>query len=149
MALGGLGLGYLVYARRPLEAGQADPLVAWLGPFHTVLKNRYYVDELYQIIAIRPASAFATFVGQVIDQQIIDGVLAGIARGAGAMAQAYRAFDLYVVNAAGDGIASSIKSFGRSFREIQSGKVQEYLMLSVLIVAALVLVVMLILPSGL
>ena len=46
VALGGLGLGYLMYWRKPLKAGEEDPLVGILGPLHPVLANRYYMDDL-------------------------------------------------------------------------------------------------------
>ncbi len=51
-SLGGLFLGWLVYRRIP--AGASDPLARWLGPVHTLLKRKYYFDELYQLVFVRP-----------------------------------------------------------------------------------------------
>ncbi len=137
-ALGGLALGFWLYAwRRPLATGEADPLVGALGELHTVLQNKYYIDELYHAIFIRPTEILAeAVVYQAIDKGIIDGILHGIARAALWVAEGYRAFDRGVVHRAGDEIAESIKGFGRSFRTIQTGRVQEYLLLSLVAAVA-------------
>ncbi|OGO18261.1 MAG: hypothetical protein A2Z14_19695, partial [Chloroflexi bacterium RBG_16_48_8] len=61
VALGGLFLGWRVY--RTVKAGEPDPLARPLGSIYTLLKNKYYFDELYDVIFIRPAYWFAeTFV---------------------------------------------------------------------------------------
>ncbi len=57
LALGGFafGLAYIPRAdcrkRRPLEENH------W-GGLHTLLKNKYYFDELYDLIFIRPRAGF-------------------------------------------------------------------------------------------
>ncbi len=53
LALGGLGLGWLVYGRKPLEAGQMDPVQKGLqkiklGWLYTAMQKRFYFDELYR-----------------------------------------------------------------------------------------------------
>jgi NADH-quinone oxidoreductase subunit L len=61
VALGGLGLGWLVY--RNLPAGAEDPLKKALGRVYIVLQNKYYFDELYDRVIIKPAVWFSeTFV---------------------------------------------------------------------------------------
>jgi len=53
LALGGLGLGWLVYGRKPLEKGQMDPVQKGmqkikLGWLYTAMQKRFYFDELYR-----------------------------------------------------------------------------------------------------
>ncbi|HEC23752.1 MAG TPA: NADH-quinone oxidoreductase subunit L, partial [Chloroflexi bacterium] len=55
VALGGLFVGWLVYVRRPLKAGETDPLARVLGPLYTLFENKYYFDELYDLIFVRPS----------------------------------------------------------------------------------------------
>ena len=64
LALGGLGLGWLVYGRKALEAGQKDPLQngmekIHLGWLYKAMQNRFYFDELYSAIFINPSIKLA------------------------------------------------------------------------------------------
>ncbi len=138
VALGGLFVGWWVYGRKPLEAGQPDPLAARLGGLWYVLKNKYFIDELYNVAIIQPVNRLSAWMGDVFDRQVIDGVLHGIGRGALRLAEAFRTFDTKVVNGGADALAESIKAFGRSLREIQTGRVQNYLLLALVSVVLLV-----------
>ncbi len=137
----GLAAGWWVYGRRPLEAGQPDPLTR-LGGLHTFLKNKWYFDELYDRVFVRPSIAIAVGVYRWIDRWLIDGVLHAIGRGAYRLSEAFRTFDRVVVNGGVDAFVEGIKAFGRWFREVQTGWVQQYLyvvVLGVLVLAALYL----------
>ena len=68
VALGGIFLAWLVYGRKPLQAGQKDPLERWLGPVYTLLQNKYYFDELYHLIVVRPALWLAEILRQLRPQ---------------------------------------------------------------------------------
>jgi NADH-quinone oxidoreductase subunit L len=139
VALGGLGLGWLVYGRKPLAAGAPDPLEK-LGSVWTLFKNKYYIDELYDAVFVQPVKRFSAWMGDVFDRGVIDGVLHGIGRGAVSVANAFRSFDTSVVNGGADALADDVKRFGRWLREIQTGRVQNYLLLvlvSVVLLAAL------------
>jgi NADH-quinone oxidoreductase subunit L len=127
VALGGLGLGWLVYRRITLESG--DPLVRWLGPVHTLLRRKYYFDELYEVVFVRPSYWFADKVAYwFIDRKVIDGVLHAVARSVLAIGAFLRKYiDLAVVNGFGDLVGESTKRFGRWFRVVQTGRVQVYL----------------------
>ena len=136
-ALGGLGLGWLVYGMKPLKAGQKDPL-AVLGPIYTFLENKYYFDELYEFIFGRPARWIASvLVYQVMDRTIIDGVLALIARFAYFVGHVFKLTEKYTINDPPDwGLAAPIQWLGRTFRVIQTGRVQNYLLVGMLVVLA-------------
>ncbi len=128
VALGGLLLGWLVHRRQ--AAGAEDPLVRPLGPIYVLLKNKYYFDEFYDTVVIRPAYWLAeTFVYRWIDRGLIDGVLHAVGRAAlrvGAFLRNY--IDLPVVNGSADLVGESVKKAGRVFRVVQTGRVQEYVM---------------------
>jgi NADH-quinone oxidoreductase subunit L len=130
VALTGLVLGWLAYRRVP--AGAVDPVAQLLGPVHSLLKNKYYSDEIYDFILIRPLRWFGeTFVYQWMDRGLIDGVLHGIARLAAAVGTFFRrAIDLPVINGFGDLVGTTTKRAGQSLRVLQTGRVQQYLLIS-------------------
>jgi NADH-quinone oxidoreductase subunit L len=137
VALGGLLLGWLVY--RGAKAGAPDPLARPLGPLYTLLQRKYYFDELYDRLLVRPAYWFAEqFTYRWIDRGVIDGTLhavAGFALRVGSFLR--NSIDLPVVNGSGDLVGESIKAAGRDFRVVQSGRVQLYLVVGIFFVGLL------------
>jgi NADH-quinone oxidoreductase subunit L len=136
VALGGLTLGWLVYRR--VKAGQTDPLVKPLGPVYTVLKNKYYFDELYDVVFVRPAYWLAaTFTSLWMDRTVIDGILHWFAYITGVIGNFLRDFiDKPIVNGFGDWLSESTKKVGGVFRTIQTGRVQQYMILALVSLAA-------------
>jgi NADH-quinone oxidoreductase subunit L len=143
--LGLLG-GWLVY--RNVKAGAPDPLVRALGPLHTLLKNKYYFDELYDRVIVAPAYWLAeTFTYQFLDRKVIDGFLHAVAEAAGRVGSFLRGYiDLPIVNGAGDAVGEGVKRAGRSGRVIQTGRVQGYLVVGVAFIAVLLSYVLLVRP---
>jgi NADH-quinone oxidoreductase subunit L len=74
--LAGIGLAAFVYLR---EGTLADRVASRFGFVHKVLWNKYYVDELYDFIIVRPTFWVAknVIVG-VTDGKIIEGVVNGV-----------------------------------------------------------------------
>ena len=128
LALGGWGVAWLLYGRKPLTMGQSDPLVAALGPIHTLLKNKYYVDELYATVIVRPIVTVAGWVYTVLDRAAIDGFLHAVGRTAASIGKFNRMFDIYVINGAGDMTAEATKQLGQKSRVIQTGRIQDYML---------------------
>jgi NADH-quinone oxidoreductase subunit L len=132
IALSGLFVGWLVYVRRPLEAGAEDPLARFLGAFYTLFENKYYLDELYDLLFVRPSQWVAkNVVYLLIDRGIIDGVLHFIARSTQWLALRNKDFDTYVVNGGPDELVGGIGELSDSFKYVQSGRVQQYLTVAV------------------
>jgi len=132
VALGGLLLGWLVY-RGVDKADAVDPMAEPLGPAFVVFKKKYGIDELYQLILIRPAYWLAeTFTYKLVDKKILDGILHGIAR-LGVLVGGWlrRGFDLPVINGGGDGIARGTRDLGFGMRGIQSGRIQQYMIVAI------------------
>lgn len=140
VALGGLALGWWSYKG---VKTLVDPLEKPLGGLYTVLKNKYYVDEFYQVAFIRPAQWVAdVFTYKILDKLIIDGILHGIARFGLWLGNLLRnSFDLPVVNGAGDSAARGTRGVGTLLHEKQSGRVQQYMVvaISLLVLASLVI----------
>ncbi|HZM24545.1 MAG TPA: NADH-quinone oxidoreductase subunit L, partial [Anaerolineales bacterium] len=126
VALGGLYLGWLTYrgVNSPAEDRFQIPL----------LKNKYYFDELYTSLFVRPAYWFAeTFIYKWMDKGLIDGILHifdPLTNGLGSFIRNY--FDVPVINRFfGDGSADLTYWFGGKLRVIQTGRIQQYLMYAI------------------
>jgi NADH-quinone oxidoreductase subunit L len=78
-ALIGLGIAYWLYIRQP---GKPAELAKSMKGVYTTLLNKYYVDELYAAVVVKPLLWLSTKVlWQTVDVQMIDGAVNGIARG--------------------------------------------------------------------
>jgi len=147
VALGGLGLGYVMYWRKPLQAGEVDPMVSILGPVYNLLKNKYYFDELYAIIFVKPSQWFSREVAyQFLDKGIIDGFLHLLGRVFTWIGDLIKVLNMWLIDGVGDGIPEMIQRFGGYFRRIQTGQVQQYMLF--IILAALVIGIIFALSSG-
>ncbi len=125
VALGGLTLGYFVY--RNVKSVSEDKLQIPL------LKNKYYFDEIYDFLFVKPAYWFAeNVVYKFMDQGVIDGFLHIFGPTTGGIGKFIREkFDLPIINELiGDGSANVTYWFGGKLRAIQTGRVQQYLMLA-------------------
>jgi NADH-quinone oxidoreductase subunit L len=135
VALGGLYLGWLTY--RNVIAGAEDPLKRMLGPVYTVLQNKYYVDEFYHAVFVRPTIWISDVFSNWLDRGVIDGILHSLAYLALSLGSIFRNyFDKPIVNGFGDLVGESSKRFGRFFRAIQTGRIQQYMILALVSIAA-------------
>ena len=74
----GLALAYQFYIRRPDLPGK---LAAQQRPLYLFLLNKWYFDELYDWVFIRPAKWLGNFLWKRGDGNVIDGALNGVAMG--------------------------------------------------------------------
>ncbi len=132
--VGGLLVGWLVYHNAYATADARDPM-AFLGPIYTFLKNKYYLDEVYDLIFVRPSIWISeTLVSAWIDRGLIDGFLHLVGRVSLRIGHIFRdGFEDPVITGAADLLANSVKRFGREFRIIQTGNVQQYLLILMVI----------------
>jgi NADH-quinone oxidoreductase subunit L len=135
MAGAGIGLGYLLYGRQPLRAGQADPLER-LGVLWTVLRNKYYIDEIYRATIIRGTIGLSTLLFR-FDQGIIDAVVNLIGRLMERLSYVSRLFDTYVIDGIVNGVGRVTSAVGEELRYIQTGRVQNYMVIVVISVVLL------------
>ena len=74
----GLGLSYLFYIVNPSLPGR---LAAQQRPLYNFLLNKWYFDEIYTVIFVRPAMGLGRFLWKKGDGTVIDGGLNGVAMG--------------------------------------------------------------------
>jgi NADH-quinone oxidoreductase subunit L len=74
----GFGLAWLFYIRSPHLPGQ---LARQQWPLYQFLLNKWYFDELYDWLFVRPAKAIGHFLWKRGDGSVIDGFLNGLAMG--------------------------------------------------------------------
>ncbi|MFQ5723532.1 MAG: NADH-quinone oxidoreductase subunit L [Terriglobia bacterium] len=98
LAGAGLGVAYIFYLRKP---EMADQLADALRTPYQLLVNKYYVDELYHAVIVRPLHWFSDRVfWQVVDVGVVDGAV--------------------------NGTAAWGRQFGHWARRIQSGNTRSY-----------------------
>lgn len=147
VALGGLWLGWRMYGRKPLEAGEVDPMVKILGEgVYTTLQKRYYFDDLYSVLWVKPSQWISKQVGDFVDKGIIDGILHGIARFFTWLGDFIKVMNAWLIDGVGDGIPKWIYQLGGVLRGSQTGRVQQYLL--VVLIAILVIGILFALSSG-
>jgi len=138
LALGGLFIGWLVYGRKPLAEGQPDPLIRALGPVHTLLKNKYYFDELYHATIVRPTIGLANLLFYFDDRWVIDPIVDWVGGFGRWLSEKLRSwFDEPIIDGAVNGAGQLATWMGQELRQMQTGRVQNYML--VVAIAVLVL----------
>jgi NADH-quinone oxidoreductase subunit L len=88
-------------------------LISAFNPMEKILSNKYYVDELYDMIIILPVRKISEFSAAIVDRYIVDGAV--------------------------NGLGAQIKKIGSGLRVLQTGDIQSYalMMLIGLLVAVI------------
>ena len=141
LALLAIFLSWLLYGRKPLQAGEIDPLKKMLGPIFTGMENKWWVDEGYQALFIDRYNDLARFLAQTLDwdfwhdwfhEKVVAGAYHGL------VAFLADPIDKGIIDAAANGLARWTKDAASSLRRIQNGFVRSYA-LSVLIGVVLIM----------
>jgi len=106
VALIGVIYGWTKFSKNP-ELGEPQG-------FGKILANKWYVDELYDAIIVKPLNAFAKFLNNVVEKSVID----------------------WMVN----GVGKAVQYSSRQIRLLQSGQVGGYVLLMVIGIVILFLV---------
>ena len=170
LALSGLGIGWLVYGRKPLLQGEMDPLERGmkkirLGWLYEAMRNKFYFDEIYQVIfiqgSIKLAEIFYNFdykwvvdpfinlVAQVsrgisdllnqFDEKVVDGLVNLTGLSGITLADLSGVTDNKVIDGLVNGIADATGWVGENvLRPIQTGKVQNYLLIALVSMLAII-----------
>lgn len=145
VALGGLFLGWLVYrgyaARgvRPGESAlsQADPMARPLGRLYPVLQNKYYFDELYHKVFIKGTQRLSNWLFKFDDMWVIDPIVDGVGTLGRKLSEIGHWIDVHIVDGAVNGVGAVADWFGAALRTIQTGKAQNYLLVGLVAISAL------------
>lgn len=88
LAGAGILLAYAIYSAKWLSA---ERIGSFFKPLYTLFIRKYWMDELYEDIIVRKALIGGLFAGfQLIDTNVIDGVVNGVANTAMASGKAIR-----------------------------------------------------------
>ena len=132
IALGGIFLAYLMYVKKAVNPGW------WVNTFnryYRVLQNGYYMDNLYikkmiQGMLLPFNNLLARFDMGFYDKYIVDGT-APVAR---FIMNVAKWFDnLFIDTIMVDGTGASVRFFNVILRTIQSGKIQFYIIIIILV----------------
>ena len=123
--------------RRNLLPAGLRPLGSTL---YTWAANKYYVDEVYDRTIIQPFLAATRWLAR-FDLGVIDGAVNGAGDFAAFVSRLKERFDQLVVDRIVNGTASIIRRCGSALRWIQTGIIQQYLLVVVvsLVVLSLIL----------
>ena len=87
LALTAILLAWLLYARRrTAKSTTIDPLRRMLGPVFIAFEHKWWVDEFYQTILLKPFHVLSDSLAHPFDQGTIDATVNGIASGAKGLA---------------------------------------------------------------
>src|SRR5271157_4617722 len=109
IAVAGLLFARWIYLTKPSEA---DKMVERFGGLHTLVYNKYWIDELYDFLFVNSIVNFSRLLWKRFDEAVIDGIV--------------------------NGVASVVRGWGSVLREIETGLVKDYA-LSILVGALAVI----------
>jgi NADH-quinone oxidoreductase subunit L len=123
----GLGLGWWLYGRRPIERATDPDALQRLQPgIFYALANRLYVDEFYDVTVIALARFGAAFAAW-LDRWIWGGAVRLVSWMVIGLGWLDAGADRVVVNGGFDSACRDVARGGRLFSRLQSGRVQNYL----------------------
>jgi len=96
---------------------KGEKLDAFSGGYYNLLRDKYKVDEIYDVIIVRPL-----------------GWISGVF---------YRIFDVKIIDGAVNGVASFFNNLSLDWRKLQTGIIQDYALFSVAGILAIILYILL------
>jgi NADH-quinone oxidoreductase subunit L len=122
VAGGGLVLGRKLYLPHPA----VDPLRK-LGWFHTLLVNKYYLDDLYMRGVILPIRDKLSRAMYWVNNHVLDGAVNGAASATRALGRGlYKQVDQRLIDGAVNGAGIGTRATSGRVRRMQTGNVQRY-----------------------
>jgi NADH-quinone oxidoreductase subunit L len=118
-----------VAARALYKDGRSDVPARLKARFEaawTVVYNKYYVDELYDFVVVRPSVALARTFGR-FDGSVIDGAVNFAGAVGRTLGRLDAAIDTYLVDGLVNAVAQATWGIGRQMRHVQTGRIQTYL----------------------
>jgi NADH-quinone oxidoreductase subunit L len=97
VAIAGVALAWVVYGRTPVRAASIG--VA-RNPLHKLLIEKYYVDEIYDALLVKPIYHLSLWLARVFDPGLVDGIV--------------------------NGVATVVAGWARGLRRVQTGFVMNY-----------------------
>jgi NADH-quinone oxidoreductase subunit L len=137
IAAAGFGILFatMIYLWRTVRA---EKLAKGLAPLYQLSWHKWWFDELYDWMFVRPVHAMSKFIALVLDRGLIDGIihtLAYLARGASIFVAVFG--DKWLIDNGVDTFAEKTWDLGLSLRSLQTGRLRQYVMF--LVVGTIVL----------
>ena len=125
----GIGLAYLMYYRASIRPETFSEALGG-APYRLVL-DKYYVDELYDLVFVRGTLLLCRMAAW-FDSHVIDGLVNLSAAIVRVWARVSGLFDLYVVDGLVNLVATVTQFVGRRVRNLQTGAITAYLYVVIL-----------------
>ena len=123
ISLAGIGVARAFYGTEGSTLPQRA--AAALGPVYRMVARKYWVDELYDLLIVRPYYALCA-VSDWADRWLVDGAVNGTRHVTVGASHVSNGFDRWGVDLAVNGIAYAFRGCSWVFRRLQSGLVQTY-----------------------
>jgi NADH-quinone oxidoreductase subunit L len=135
----GLGLGWWLYGRKPIQKADAPDVLEKLPlGMHTWFAKKYGIDQLYEITVIR-FNAWSAKACAFLDEWVWGGVVLFVSYLTLGCSWVSRAFDEFVINLGFDQSCDGVSRGGKLMSRLQDGRVQNYLRIIGIALVALVL----------
>jgi NADH:ubiquinone oxidoreductase subunit 5 (subunit L)/multisubunit Na+/H+ antiporter MnhA subunit len=114
-----------------------DPLARSLGGLYTVLRNKYYFDEIYHAVFVKSVVRLSNWLYRFDDAWIIDPLVDDVGKLWRWISEIGHWVDEHIVDGAVNGVAAVTGWCGGAVRQIQTGKAQNYLLVGLVSVSVL------------
>jgi NADH:ubiquinone oxidoreductase subunit 5 (subunit L)/multisubunit Na+/H+ antiporter MnhA subunit len=138
VALAGILGASVVYLWEVISAAS---LRRYLNLLYHATWNKWWFDELYDFVFVRPTLAISRFIAFIVDRGIIDSILhsfAWIYRGLATVVSVVG--DRWIIDNLVDTTAEKTWDLGLSLRSVQTGQLRQYVMFIVVCTIALFIV---------
>ncbi len=123
----GIGIAGFIYGVLGTgPSGEKDVLEALFPSAFAVLREQFYVDELYEATVVRFNAGFSRLC-HWLDSFLLDTLVAAISYFVLGLSWVNRLIDEYVVNLGFDEACQRLRRGGRFLSQLQDGQVQHYL----------------------
>ncbi len=127
VSLGGIGLSWWFYTRRPpRRAEDPDPLEQLQPEVFAVLRGKFFIDELYALSVVR-WNDWCARTARRLDDTVWAGVVTAVSYAVLALSWLSRLVDEFVVNLGFDQGCGGLRLGARRLSLWQNGQVQRYL----------------------
>jgi NADH-quinone oxidoreductase subunit L len=125
-AILGIFLATVVYLWRSVSAEQ---LKRTLRPLYELSWRKWFFDEIYNWLFVRPTLVVSLFIAIVLDRGVIDSILHALAFLYRALSKAVSIFgDKLLIDGTVDGLAEATWDAGLRLRSVQTGHLRQYVM---------------------
>ncbi len=138
VAIAGIAGATIVYL---WELINAATLRRYLNALYHLTWNKWWFDELYDFVFVRPTHAVSGFIAQVLDRGLIDSIIHALAYMYRGLSQVVSFVgDRLIIDNTVDTFAEKTWDLGLSLRSVQTGRLRQYVMFIVVCTIVMFLV---------